>query len=239
MTRRAILLCLLVVVVSTAPVAAQGTFHVFPQFADGTFPDGSFFRSTLTIAPWLSDANCAITLRGLSVDFGTGTNSSFTTATIPEEGILSVRTAGTLPLGTGYATVTCDNSVFAEVTYSFYSVSSVKVAEATVFSSSPSFRRKIAVDLRDGARVAVAIANDTDLQRTYDLTLRDAAGDTVSTGSVVVPARSNLARFIDEMMTLRLGQGVYRLEVRSADFSDLSAIGLRFTGAVFTTVPAN
>ena len=239
MTFRMAVLCVLFLGAMSTPTAAQGTFHVFPQFADGTFSDGSFFRSTLTIAPWLSDANCAITLRGLSVDFGTGTNSSFTTTTIPEEGLLSVRTAGTLPLGTGYATVTCDEYAFAEVTYSFYSASGGKIAEATVFSSSPSFRRKLAVDLSDNARVAVAIANDTDLQRTYDLTLRNSAGETVSTGSVVVLARSNLARFIDEVMTIPLGQGVYRLEVRSADFSDMSAIGLRFTGSVFTTVPAN
>ena len=235
---RSILLCALFVVVMAIPAVAQDDFHVFPQIAYGTFSDGAFFRSTLTIDPFEIDASCTLILQGLSVDFGTGVSSSFVTGTIPEEGFVSVRTAGTAPLATGYATLTCDKSVFAEVTYSFYSSTGVKLSEATVFSSSPSSVGHIISDGRDGARLAVAIANDTDIVRLYDLTLRESNGNTVSTGSVEVGARSNFGQFVDEMLTVPAGQ-VLMLEIQSADSSDFSAIGLRFTGGVFTTVPAN
>ena len=219
--------------------AAQSDFHVFPQIADGRFSDGSFYTSTLTVTPWSDDVICAITLRGLTVDFGDGPGSSFTTTSIPGSGFLSARTAGTAPLGTGYMTVTCDTIAFAEVTYSSFSPQGFKIAEATVFSSSPADLRTVAVDLRDGARMAVAIANDTDLRRTYDLSLRDSAGNTVSTGFVEVDARSSLPRFVDELMFVPPGHTALILEIYSSNFTEFSATGLRFTGGVFSSVPAN
>ena len=58
-------------------------------------------------------------------------------------------------------------------------------------------------------------------------------------GSLEVPARSNLARFVSEMIPPGPASGqVYLLEVRSSDGSNFSMIGLRFTGSVFSVVPA-
>ncbi len=232
------LLSVLLALLLSLPASAQRDSHVFPQVADGWFPDGAFFLSTVTITPWLNDVTCALEFRGLAVDFGGGADSSFTTTLIPADGFLSVRTAGTEPISTGYLTVSCTESVFAEVTYSFFGASGGKIAEATVFSSPPWSDGRIALDGRDGAELALAIANDTDLVRLYDLTLRDSSGNIVSTGTVEVPARSSRATFAGEIMFVPPGQ-VLMLEIQSADFSDFSAIGFRFTGSVFATVPNN
>src|SRR5262245_2223262 len=56
----------------TSAVFAQGTagnYHVFPQIADGTFPDGTSYSSVLfatNTGP--SSANCTYRLYGLSGD---------------------------------------------------------------------------------------------------------------------------------------------------------------------------
>ena len=175
--------------------------------------------------------------RGLGGD----SRGAYFTTTVPGDGFVSGRTTGDGPLQTGYATVGCDTPVSGQLTYSAYDASGTKIAEATVFPTEvESSSYDIIVDGQDGAQLGLAIANNTDLERVYDLTLRNHAGGRVGTGLVTVPARSNVARFVNELIAPPPTPGnVYLLEVRASDFSVFSMIGLRFTGAVFSTVPAN
>ena len=101
------------------------------------------------------------------------------------------RTAGTQSFQSGFATFTCDKSVFANVLYAFYSASGVKLSEATVFSAAPSIQSRLILDHRDGARLGVAIANITDIARTYTITLTE--GPNVKTTSITVPAQRSQA----------------------------------------------
>jgi hypothetical protein len=125
--------------------------------------------------------------------------------------------------------------VYAEALYSYYATNGTKIAEATVFSSEgdvggfPSYR--IIADQR-GSQLGVAIANDSDLPRTYKLTINSL------TGSITVPARSAVAKFLTEVVPASANT-VGLLQIESADFSDFYAIGLRFTGATFSTIPAS
>jgi hypothetical protein len=60
----------------------------------------------------------------------------------------------------------------------------------------------------------------------------------VNAGTTSVPARSNLPRFVNEILTPPPAPGqTFILEVSSEDFSDFSMIGLQFTGSVFSTIP--
>ena len=151
------------------------------------------------------------------------------------------KTTGAGRLQSGYATVGCDEYGISSVhlTYATYDASGTKIAEATVFPTRyESSSYSIIVDGGDGARLGLAIANNTDLLRTYDLTLWDQSGYTVSTGSATVPARSNSARFLDELISPPPASGsVYLLEIESSDWSRFSMIGIRVTGSVFSTVP--
>lgn len=91
---------------------------------------------------------------------------------------------------------------------------------------------RLFLDQREGARLAVAIANNSDIPRTYRLTFGSI------TATTQVPARTSLAKFLNELMTLP-ANAVRLLKIESTDFTSFGAIGLRFTGGVFTTIPAN
>ncbi|MDE0165848.1 MAG: matrixin family metalloprotease [Bryobacterales bacterium] len=214
---------------------------IFPQIADGSSSDGSFFRTTISLTRKArGDANCRLILYGMDTDFGAGRESLFT-VTVPGNGFTSFRTTGAGRLQSGYATVGCDRRISGHLTYAFYDASGTKFGEATVFPTEvESASYSMIVDGRDGAQLALAIANNTDRSRTYNLTLRDWDGDTVSMGSVTVPARSNIAQFLNDLISPPPASGiVYLLEVRSSDRSDFSMIGLHVTGFVFSTVPVN
>ena len=214
---------------------------IFPQVADGSFSDGTFFRTTISLANERSSVvNCHLILHGMDADFGAGRDSSFPLS-VPAYGVMSVRTTGAGRLQSGYATVGCDYyGISGHLTYATYDASGTKIAEATVFPTEyESSSYSIIVDGGDGARLGLAIANNTDLLRTYDLTLWDQAGGMAGEGSATVPARSNSARFLDELISPPPASGlVYLLEIRSSDYSRFSMIGIRVTGSVFSTVPA-
>lgn len=214
---------------------------IFPQIADGSSSDSSFFRTTISLTRKArGDANCRLILYDMDTDFGAGRGSLFT-MTVPGNGFTSFRTTGAGRLQSGYATVGCDRRISGQLTYASYDASGTKFGEATVFPTEvESSSYSMIVDGRDGAQLALAIANNTNLSRAYNLTLRDWAGDTVSTGSVTVPARSNIAQFLNDLISPPPASGiVYLLEVQSSDRSDFSMIGLHVTGFVFSTVPVN
>src|SRR5215212_8141725 len=100
---------LLVIVFAAAKLGAQVTDssspdHVFAQFADGRFFDGTFYRSTVMVASdSLSSINCTSTLHGLTVaGFGDGATRTFT---LVGGGWNIYKTPGTQSLRTGYVTL--------------------------------------------------------------------------------------------------------------------------------------
>lgn len=226
-------------VVFSASAFAQEKLFVFPQFADGRFPDGTYYRSTLVLQAWLSSfpaPACTLRLNGMRADFGSVSGNLFT-MTVPKDGWFQVKTTGAQPFQSGAAVLTCSEYVFASVLFSFYSPSG-KLGEATVLGVDPSYQFRFVSDQTEGSRVGVAIANDTDISHSYIVTLRRTDGTTFGTSSVTVASRSSVAKFMDELMPTSANQ-ILQVEIRAADFSDFAVVGLRFTGAVFTTIPAN
>jgi len=213
---------------------AQDTFHIFPQIADGTFSDGSYYKSTFLILPWFDTdaAACSLRLYGLSATLGTSGPSNAFTINVPVGGYYAGLTAANQPLKTGYATLTCSDFVYAQLLYSAYSANGTKVGEATVFSSQDSYFFKMILDYRGGSKLGIAISNNTDITHTYELTLGS------RTATVTVGARSSVAKFVDQLMSVP-ADTVGILNIEATDFSEFSAIGLRYTGPVFATIPAN
>src|SRR5437016_480790 len=118
-----------------AQLLPYGTAHIFPQFADGVFPDGSSYRSTLIIEKRSAgSATCALSLTGMTTTMESGDSGSSFSVTTGVSGWTTLRTNGTQPFQGGYAILNCNLDVFATVLYSLY-VKGVKVSEATVFSS--------------------------------------------------------------------------------------------------------
>jgi len=105
-----------------------------------------------------------------------------------------------------------------------------------VFSSPSARRAKILTDFREGARVGIAIANDSDQANTYTISVYDATGNLVGSANQSLPARTSTAKFLDELVPLPANH--YGQVIVSAGADIVSAIGLRFTGPIFTTIPA-
>ena len=229
----------ILVVALHSPVWAQSDFHIISQVADGVFPDGTSYKTTFIIIPWFDAASptCNIRFYGIQVHLGSETANSFT-VNLPAGGSYYIQqTIADQELDTGYATVACDDDVFVQTFYSYYSADGAKLAEATVFSTEgeSNFGTRFFVDGSEGALTGIAISNDSDLPRTYSITLRHSDG--VNTGSISLSARTSRAAFLNEIIAYPAGaSGV--VEIESQDSVHFGAVALRVTGSVFTTIPA-
>src|SRR6185436_1763437 len=109
----------------------------FPQFVDGRFADGTYYRSTLVITPALDTdvPTCTVQLYGMTATLGGVTLGSLT-FTIPFGGFYATQTPGTTQsFQGGYATVECNLPVNAMMLYSFYAPNFVKIVESTALPS--------------------------------------------------------------------------------------------------------
>ena len=209
---------------STAPTV--NTYHAFPQFADGRFSDGTYYRtSRMYLNPNPSaTADCTTRLRGLTTD-----GNNIFTLSLPAMTFFNGRTNGMQTFQSGYATVQCSVGVYAQAVYSFYSPANVKLSEATVFSSPPANQLQVLVDTREGSRLGIAIANDSDQVTTYNIVVTDANGATVGSTSRTLSARTAIADFLDNFVPLS-PNFVGAVVVTAPASRTGSVIGLRFTG---------
>jgi hypothetical protein len=206
-------------------------YHVFPQFADGALENGSFYRTTLMISnpSGTTAASCTLRLRGLTVP---GFNLNYS---IAASGWVIASTSGTQSFQSGYATLQCSSLVEAQLLYSYYDASGVKLSEATVFSSPPATSVQVLGDNRGGAQIAIAVANDSDQSGTYTISAYDNTGQLMGFATQTLAARSNYATFVKDLIALP--PGFYGQITVSGGTSSASLIGLRYTGSAFTTIP--
>jgi len=239
--------CFLGVVLSVAIVPsafAQSTFHVFPQIADGSA--GSLNYKSAVMVRNASDAATACTLRlyGLQAAInsikpggiiGPLTAYNLTLPPGPQPWAYP-RTTGQQSLATGYATLSCDGPVYAQLQYSLYD-NGVKIGETTVFSAAEGPSARLIADQTEGSHLGVAISNNTNAAHDYRVTVLDIDANTIGTATLHIEARSSLPRFLDQLAPASanvLGSAI----VQSLDGSNFSAVGLRFTGGVFAAIPA-
>ena len=213
-------------------------FFIFPQVADGRLPNGQTYTSTLMVQSWLaaSPTTCALRLYGMTATFGSAGPGDTFDITIPRDGWFQVKSSGTQAAQQGYATLTCSQNVYANLLYTL-SANETKLSEATVFGQVPDSSFKLIADQTGGARLGLAVANNTDLLKTYEVTLRNPDGSTEGTGTFQVQPRRSLARFLDELIPASSGQ-VLEVRIRSTGTSGI--VGLRVTdGTLLTTIPTN
>jgi hypothetical protein len=215
-------------------------FSRLSQVADGLLPDGSAYYSSLfTANVGTNAATCTIRLYGPVSNRITG---SLTIVIAPSGGIVVKNTSLTdgilSPIATGYGTLTCDRPVAAQAGY-FYVAPGLPnfrlLGAATVFSTPATTRAELILTTEVGFRMAVAIANNTDAAAQYQVTVLNDSFQTVGTTTVAVPARSNIAKFVDELVNLPANFDGAAFIDSSTPFS---AIGLLYNGTTFLTVPA-
>src|SRR5437667_592104 len=81
------------------------TYHVFPQFADGKFADGTYYRTTrIYLNSGLAPTNCTTQLYGATTD---GANTFTTSRPLAPGGLVVAPTNGTQSFQQGYAALQC------------------------------------------------------------------------------------------------------------------------------------
>jgi hypothetical protein len=224
------------VVAPTVTDNQSGT-HIFAEFADGRLSDGTLYRSTLMVSSaGTASIECTATLTGLTVPgFGNGSTNTFSLG--PRASTI-IRTAGVQSFRSGYATLNCAAPVAAQVLYSYISPSGALLSEATVFSSPPGIVAQLVADQRNGARLGVAIANISDSPTQFLIQAMDQQNTEIGRTVVQVPARSQIPKFIDELINVPpdfIGQVLVSTTAPAG--GTVYVIGLRYTGPVFTTIP--
>jgi hypothetical protein len=236
-------------------VSAQSpaNLYVFPLIVDGT-SGGFSFRSTLKVAStdgttplvcMFSERNVMASMTGLDgvlypafvVDAGFSPLSQirlYQDLNLPAD---IWRTNGQAPLISGYAELSCPNTVQTQLQFSFFDPSNNKIGEATVPPAAKGNSFQFQVDTRDGTRLGFSLTNDSDIFGQFKVIARDQYNQVVTFNTNdTIQAFSQVSKFIDEELKLLPPNFVGTVEIVGVPGSQSYVIGLQFTGPVFTTV---
>jgi hypothetical protein len=93
-------------------------------------------------------------------------------------------------------------------------------------------------DQRSGSQLGIAIANNGSRTKEFVVIAIDATDTEVGRRSVQLVAGSQIARFLNELINVPADfVGQVMIYTNSTDTLDVYAIGLKYTGAAFTTIP--
>src|SRR5215510_8195642 len=235
---------------SAQPSSSLNTY-VFPLFADGT-ASGTSYRSVLKITK-TSTANplqCTLTQRNTSATF-IGVDGTFYYADVFDGGFSPpaltqitldqflpfeiLRTNAQSPLNTGYAKLSCAGTVEAQLQFSLSDKDNKKLAETTLTPSTAGTSFQFLIDRRDGTRLAVSLVNDSAIFGQFTIIARDQFNFEVDRVFETIEPSSQLWRLVDEILTLP-ADFVGNIQLVSLSGGQNYAVGIQFSGAVFTAV---
>ena len=237
---RLLVLFLLIWLGGLVDVASAQHRYIFPQFAFG-----GGWESTLMV---LADAttNCMFSAQGRPLTMRDDRGNLRTGTELTLQGAFNLLKTETpsLVASSGMAVLDCNkagvtaNTLFSlEVGGSLVSEALVESAEEVV--AGPDSFAWFPADHRGGARFGVAVANPSNQPMDVAVFVPGTAFDALVGTAVNVPANSAKAFFIDELGTIPPNR-VVRVFISPSNNPGPSVyvIGLRFTGSVFTTIPA-
>jgi len=244
--------CALVLFASQALAQTQASnTYIFPLFVDGT-SGGISYQSVVRITK-TSTANplqCQFTQRNTSAGF-TGVGGSTYTADVLDSGFSPpaltqltldqflpfeiLRTSGQSPLKTGYARLSCPGTVETQLQVSLYDSNRNKLAEATILPAVQGKSFRFILDTSDGTRLGFSLANDSPGAGQFVLVARDQFNNEVDRVYTWIDPWSQVSRFVDEMLALP-AHFVGTIELVGISGGQNYAVGLQFTGSVFTTI---
>ena len=207
--------------------------YVFPQFVFG-----GGWASTLTVHA-LGDGptTCRLTAGGRVLppwrDISSGQEAMLN---LDEWYFQVLKTGNTGSVSSGMAMLECNKEVWTHVLFSLDSGGST-ISEALVESAEPDSLVVFVADHHGGSRFGVAAANPSDQAIEVTVSVTGLAEGVEKEVEVSIPPHESKAFFLDELYDIpkdHLG-GV---ALWSNDGRLLYVIGLRFTGQVFTTIPA-
>ena len=222
-------------------VASAQHKYVFPQFVFG-----GGWTSTLMVQATATPTTCTFSAQDRFLTMGNPSgNNNISGTSIPLTfgmngwTILKTATPQSMAVSSGMAVLDCSEEVSANTLFSL-EVGGSLVSEAVVQSPEEivpgESLAQFLADHREGARFGVAVANPSNQPISVVVTVADLAGQEIGNTTVSLPANDFRAFFVDELVTIPTGHtGQVAIAATGGSFY---AIGLRFTGLVFTTIPA-
>jgi hypothetical protein len=245
----------LLLIGASAPFAAAQTptpsVYVFPMFVDGT-GGGQTYRSILRIirTTGTGPLQCSVTQRNTSATF-VGVNGNVYTADVLDAGASPpavstvtldpflpweiLRTGGQSALRTGYTKLSCPGPVETQLQFAQSDAQDNKTGEATIGPAAAGASFQFFIDRRDGTRLGFSLANDSTNFVQFAAIARDQFGYEVAQIYDTIEGFSQLSRFVDEMLALP-SDFVGSVELAAPGGGSLYAVGLQYTGFVFTTI---
>ena len=208
--------------------------YIFPQFAFG-----GEWQSTLMVLGPHNDTSCTFTAEGRYLEMGSLQGTALKLSFNNTWSILETTPTSRQAASSGMAILACDKEVLANVLFS-QRVGGSLVGEALVESAEEIVPgEKLAYFFADhsgGARLALAVANPSNQPLAVRVRLfgGSPATDVINT-TVNIPANAAKAFLLDELGTIPEDHvGLAQIWASRSVY----AIGLKFTGRVFTTIPA-
>jgi hypothetical protein len=236
------------------PARAQSppsNVYVFPLFADGT-AGRTRYLSVLRISKTsaTSSLQCTLTQRNSSAPF-VGVNGNFYSADVLDAGFSPpavtqitlnqflpweiLRTSAQSALKTGYAKLSCPGTVETELQFSLWDATANKLGEATITPATQGNSFQFLIDRRDGTRFGFSLANDSAIEGQFALIARDQFNYEVNRTYDTIEPWSQVSQFVDEVLALP-SDFVGSIELVGTGGGQNYAVGLQYTGTVFTTI---
>ena len=221
-------------------VASAQHKYVFPQFVFG-----GDWASTLMVQASATPTRCTFSAQGRFLRMRNPSGNNMSGTSIPltfgmnEWTILKTASPQGMAVSSGMSVLECSEQVSANTLFSL-EVGGSLVSEAVIKSPEEIVSDKdvaqFLADHRDGARFGVAVANPSNQPISVVVTVADVDGQQIGNTTVPLPANDFRAFFVDDLLTIPAGHTGQ--VVIAATGGSFYAIGLRFTGLVFTTIPA-
>jgi hypothetical protein len=249
-----LLFALLASMLMALPAGAQpatSNVYVFPLFADGSNGTTSY-RSTLKISK-TSTANsmqCSLVQRNTAAPF-VGVDGTVYDADVIDAGFSPpaltpitldqylpfeiLRTNAQSTLKTGYAKITCPGTLDTQLQFSLSDAKNNKLGEATIRPATKGNSFQFLIDKRDGTSLGFSLVNDSASGGQYALIARDRFNFEIDRAYDNIDPWSQVSKFVDQMLQLP-SDFVGSIEVVGLTGGQNYAVGLQFTGTVFTTI---
>jgi hypothetical protein len=171
-----------------------------------------------------------------------GDVKTFTTTRVPSTTPQKIDDVETGQIKSGYLVITPDTASDAPtVTFTYGTVSQGSVqSQAGIIPTMMATDASMFVEVIPSIsrNIGVAIANPSGSVNVVTLTLRDESGIVLgSPANVSVPAHQQVAKFVTEVFGADVIANGFRGSLRMQSSTPFAVAGLRFAGAVFSTLP--
>jgi hypothetical protein len=237
-----------IVLLIACPLLLTGLFgglplrvHEFAHAADGVVSNLKMKTTILVRNQSWSEANITVKFyddggNPWSVQIG-DKKASIHTAKIEPDGMVKLTTAGTGELGTGWAQLTADREVGAQVFFEIFKNGKLATQAAVEpVGSMHSAEVFVDFDLSTGQKTALAIANLSDGEAVdVSIVLSDEEGGNLRSAIVSVPRLGHVAKFIEQIF---VGQQLtkYRGTARLLSDGPITVTAMQQTGVIVGTL---